>query len=1010
MSSITTEHSSLPPDSLVHDALTHLSSIFNSSASKGTSASKFNTGAVVNDPALILYCPIEGGEEVIDVTVSALASKTHASLQTIDVLKLINEQPGSFWRDMSEPRTDDGNGSDSGSGDNKATGYFKMQEPINATKLLGLIDTAISQPDSSPELECQPEEQRRIVYVRDFGFLATFAPACYHKILNATSQPKSSSIGDNEKASPSTAVILGASPLLIKGGLFQTEQSKKRARRDSSPGLFSLFMSLKPEGKSDTDKSLDDWTEGKNAEKLRNQRLHKQHEMWNNGTIIDHVHEHLKQTDISSGDSRGRSSNSNPFPTCVVVPARRDLKKERLAREKRRLELNRLQIQMALLAIGGELSDIAPLPGSGERSDNFISRCQETLVGYGAIKNVADRAVNEATILPRPSPGPTPIAWNEYCAAWSTQQERDRERANWLKSSAPSKNGSEDGSDTSANVETECSEGDDSNSESDMVDELVEKLKKEGLSPQEKRMLECLIRPAEIQTGFDSVHLPGSTIESVRTLVSLRLACPEAFRTGILKQHNMSGALLFGPPGTGKTHLAKAIAKESGARMISIKPSDILDKYVGEDEKTISALFRLARRLNPCIIFIDEVDALFATRVASKDNCSRWRTDMLTQFAQEMDGMHSSEVIVIGATNRPFDLDDAIIRRLPCRILVEIPDKRAREAILTILLKDEQLEPDVNLPDLARQTENYSGSDLKNVCIKAAFESVKDMWNVSWADRKGKKAKPNSPGAPKYDKPLPTPDNSSAQSGTPVNSRKLAKRHFELALKEIRASTSDKQSSLAELRRWNEQFGSGGQFGTAGGSRSSLPGSSRPWANRFSAGGPGDSVPNGQSESSVPLSTTGGCGESGSLSSTGGYAGSNPPGLNRPWGNRFSVGEPGANPQVPSAAPPNEQSDSSGSPNTTIERGYSNSLEINRSLMKRFGTGGSGANAPTEQYNRSDQSGITGGYGIPVVSLPGSHQPWMNKSGAGGAGAGPQGSNVVLPGNVPQSGSLGSQS
>ncbi|KAH7318854.1 P-loop containing nucleoside triphosphate hydrolase protein, partial [Rhizoctonia solani] len=196
----------------------------------------------------------------------------------------------------------------------------------------------------------------------------------------------------------------------------------------------------------------------------------------------------------------------------------------------------------------------------------------------------------------------------------------------------------------------------------------------------------------------------------MRTLVSLRLVCPKAFNTGILKQHSMSGALLFGPPGTGKTHMMKAIAKESGARMVTI----IQGMYwVGETEKSIDALFKLARLLKPCIIFIDEFDALFGARVAAKEGYSRWRTDMLTQFAQEMDGMQSSDVIVVGATNRPFDLDDAIIRRLPCRILVDLPDHDAREAILGILLKDEQLGPDVALVDLASLTPNFSGSDLK---------------------------------------------------------------------------------------------------------------------------------------------------------------------------------------------------------------------------------------------------------------------------------------------------------
>ncbi|CAE6429887.1 unnamed protein product [Rhizoctonia solani] len=340
-------------------------------------------------------------------------------------------------------------------------------------------------------------------------------------------------------------------------------------------------------------------------------------------------------------------------------------------------------------------------------------------------------------------------------------------------------------------------------------------------------MLDCLIRPDDLQSGFDAVHLPDSTIETIRTVVSLQLVCPEAFQTGILKQYNMSGALLFGPPGTGKTLLAKAIAKESGARMLSVKPSDILERCVGEEEKKVQALFKLARRLKPCVIFIDEVDALFGARMSARnDNSSRWRTDMLTQFTQEMDGMLSSDVIVIGATNRPFDLDDAIIRRLPCRILVDLPDTNARQAILKILLLNENLGSDVNLAELASQTPHFSGSDLKRECT--SLDSAKELAKISWIDEKGKKGKkPGSAvsalgnlspatsesGIEEVDAPIAstaaTANDAESRLADAPQTRTIAKRHLAHALGQVRASTSEMQSSLTELRRWNEQFGSG---------------------------------------------------------------------------------------------------------------------------------------------------------------------------------------------------------
>lgn len=136
---------------------------------------------------------------------------------------------------------------------------------------------------------------------------------------------------------------------------------------------------------------------------------------------------------------------------------------------------------------------------------------------------------------------------------------------------------------------------------------------------------------------------------------------------------------------------------------------------VGESEKLVRGLFKLARRLHPCVIFIDELDALFGARThAGQQSSARWHTSMLTEFMQEMDGLMASKVVVIGATNRPFDLDDAVLRRLPCRMLIDLPDKPAREAILKILLREEALAEDVKLEGLAGSTDRYSGSDLKS--------------------------------------------------------------------------------------------------------------------------------------------------------------------------------------------------------------------------------------------------------------------------------------------------------
>ncbi|KAH7339159.1 P-loop containing nucleoside triphosphate hydrolase protein, partial [Rhizoctonia solani] len=213
----------------------------------------------------------------------------------------------------------------------------------------------------------------------------------------------------------------------------------------------------------------------------------------------------------------------------------------------------------------------------------------------------------------------------------------------------------------------------------------------------------------------------------IRTLVSLPHLFPEHFQTGILKSHSLGGALLFGPPGTGKTLVAQAVAKESGVRMLVFKPTDIVDKCDGQSEKIVASLFKLARRLKPCLIFMDEINGLLGTRIYHQGNNSgHWDTRILTQFMQEMDGLISSDVLVIGTTNRPFDLDEAIVRRLPHRIMIDLPKRRARREIMRILLRDEVLAPDVNLRDIARETKRFSGSDLRGLCVSAALAAAKE--------------------------------------------------------------------------------------------------------------------------------------------------------------------------------------------------------------------------------------------------------------------------------------------
>lgn len=274
------------------------------------------------------------------------------------------------------------------------------------------------------------------------------------------------------------------------------------------------------------------------------------------------------------------------------------------------------------------------------------------------------------------------------------------------------------------------------------IDPIVQQVKADqSLDQHERALLGCIVDPAAVnKTSFDDVALDEKIKDTVRTAISLPLLYPEAFTTGILGQQSSQGVLLYGPPGTGKTHLSRALANESGSRMIAVTPGDINDMYVGQSEAKVKALFSLARKLSPSIVFIDEAESLLSSRGSSMSKSAAHQST-LTEFMQEMDGLTSAKdntdtrVSVVAATNRPFDMDEAVLRRLPRRVLVDLPTAENREAILGILLKGEKLGEDVDLKQLAKETEAYSGSDLRHLCVTAAMDAIKELTPPPWKTR-----------------------------------------------------------------------------------------------------------------------------------------------------------------------------------------------------------------------------------------------------------------------------------
>eukprot|EP00252_Welwitschia_mirabilis_P022304 TRINITY_DN5998_c0_g1_i5.p1 TRINITY_DN5998_c0_g1~~TRINITY_DN5998_c0_g1_i5.p1 ORF type:complete len:747 (-),score=94.06 TRINITY_DN5998_c0_g1_i5:647-2797(-) len=242
----------------------------------------------------------------------------------------------------------------------------------------------------------------------------------------------------------------------------------------------------------------------------------------------------------------------------------------------------------------------------------------------------------------------------------------------------------------------------------------------------EKRIRSEVIPSGKIGVTFDDIGALESVKESLQELVMLPLRRPNLFKGGLLKP--CKGILLFGPPGTGKTMLAKALATEAKASFINVTMSTITSKWFGEDEKIVKALFTLAAKVSPTVIFIDEVDSMLGQR--SRVGEHEAMRKIKNEFMAHWDGLLSKSterILVLAATNRPFDLDEAIIRRFQRRIMVGLPNVDSREKILRTLLAKENLEEGFDFRELAIMTEGYTGSDLKNVCTEAAFRPIREL-------------------------------------------------------------------------------------------------------------------------------------------------------------------------------------------------------------------------------------------------------------------------------------------
>jgi SpoVK/Ycf46/Vps4 family AAA+-type ATPase len=262
---------------------------------------------------------------------------------------------------------------------------------------------------------------------------------------------------------------------------------------------------------------------------------------------------------------------------------------------------------------------------------------------------------------------------------------------------------------------------------------LIESMKKNGrkvfkpANDYETRILNDIVFPDQISITWNDVGGLETLKEQIYETLVLPLQNPGLFKANRKDPSQASlavvprGVLFYGPPGTGKTMLAKVIAKECGATFINVSHSTVQNKWWGESQKLVRALFTTARKCAPTIIFIDEIDMFFRERSSSDHEAS---TSMKSEFMSLWDGMTTADdcgVTILAATNHPRDIDVAILRRLPRTFCFELPTVKERKLIIDVQLRNQRVDENFDVQRVATKTEGYSGSDLKEVCKYACM-------------------------------------------------------------------------------------------------------------------------------------------------------------------------------------------------------------------------------------------------------------------------------------------------
>merc|ERR1712190_550831 len=290
-----------------------------------------------------------------------------------------------------------------------------------------------------------------------------------------------------------------------------------------------------------------------------------------------------------------------------------------------------------------------------------------------------------------------------------------------------------------------------------------------------------------------------STKKNMIEMVQYPIEYPEIYAK--YGQSPSRGALLWGPPGCGKTLLAKAIATECASNFISVKGPELLTMWFGESEANVRDVFDKARGAAPCVLFFDELDSIARARGSSGGGAGGAGDRVINQTLTEMDGMGSKKsVFIIGATNRPDIIDPAVLRpgRLDQLIYIPLPDEGSRMNILKSCLRKSPLSPEVSLEHLAKSTPGYSGADLTEICQRAAKMAIRESIEKEIEAEKEREASGDQAMETEMEDPVP----------------EITKTHFEESMKFARRSVNDADIRKYEMfsQTLQQSRGFGNQF------------------------------------------------------------------------------------------------------------------------------------------------------------------------------------------------------